>query len=283
MPEQEPEQVMVVRRLDVERAMGSVPARQFVPVSESAPDNHRFRYSVPARVVADVVAHGRFVPRTPELEDNPGLKQIIVYAVLVDGGQGRVCVYRRNKGGEARLDGKASVGLGGHVNRTPAAYRRPPMEPGQFRWIPQHVGGPTSLFEDVEYSLRKELHEEARVDVKMPWLIGLVNDDTTRVGSVHLGLVYLCEVLPSYVVPAPEVEILGWFDAYALGKAVEGNLVWKTLKHPISDPGDPGEMVRVEDGSTLKFEPWSELVVPHLGRVYVSKPPSSEGFGRVAP
>ena len=48
------------------------------------------------------------------MSTDPSLKQIIPYAVVVSGGQ--VFRYFRQGGGEARLLGLASVGVGGHIN-----------------------------------------------------------------------------------------------------------------------------------------------------------------------
>lgn len=119
----------------------------------------------------------RFVPR-PLAETDPSLKQLIPYAVLCHGG--RVFHYARAGGGEARLRAKRSIGLGGHINDVdglagPEAYRA---------------------------GLLRELGEEA--DLPGPWrerCIGLINDDATPVGQVHLGVVHLIEL------PSPGVRL----------------------------------------------------------------------------
>jgi predicted NUDIX family phosphoesterase len=76
---------------------------------------------------------------------------------------------RRTKAGaDARLHDRYSIGVGGHVN---------PSDGG--------------LDGDLGSALRREWHEELVVDFVPDFrFVGLLNDDTTPVGEVHLGLVY---------------------------------------------------------------------------------------------
>jgi predicted NUDIX family phosphoesterase len=109
--------------------------------------------------------HGYFVERR-HAEEDKSLKQIIPYALFERGGE--VFLMRRlGSGGEARLHGKLSVGVGGHIN-------------------------PVDGAEDaLEAGLQREIDEE--VDVAGPWdatPVGILNDDSTAVGAVHFGLVY---------------------------------------------------------------------------------------------
>jgi predicted NUDIX family phosphoesterase len=113
-------------------------------------------------VVAD---HGRFEPRGA-MEADPSFKQIIPYLVLRDGE--RYFLMRRTRaGGDARLHDAWSIGVGGHVN------------PGD---------------RDLAGGLLREWSEELVADFVPEFrLVGLLNDDTTDVGRVHLGAVYLAE------------------------------------------------------------------------------------------
>jgi len=114
----------------------------------------------------DLVAReGRFVPR-PAAEDDRSLKQVIPYLVLRDGD--RYFLMRRTRaGGDARLHDRCSIGVGGHLN------------PGDG---------------DLSAGLRREWHEELQADFTPDFrLVGLLNDDTTEVGSVHLGAVFVAE------------------------------------------------------------------------------------------
>lgn len=112
-----------------------------------------------------VSRHGLFMPRA-EAEQDPSHKQVIPYLVLRDG-DGWFLMRRTKAGGDARLHDLWSIGVGGHLN------------PGDA---------------DVEGCLRREWAEElvaGFVPAFEP--VGLLNDDTTAVGAVHLGFVYAAD------------------------------------------------------------------------------------------
>jgi predicted NUDIX family phosphoesterase len=112
-----------------------------------------------------VERHGRFVPRA-EAEIDPGRKQVIPYLVLRDAE--RWFLMRRTRaGGDARLHDRWSIGVGGHVN---------PGDEGL-------LGG-----------LRREWREELDAGFEPDFVpVALINDDTTDVGAVHLGVVFLAD------------------------------------------------------------------------------------------
>jgi predicted NUDIX family phosphoesterase len=126
---------------------------------------HGVRTADTDEFLAVVAAHGRFEPR-PAMESDPSFKQIIPYLVLRDGE--RYFLMRRTRaGGDARLHDAWSIGVGGHVN------------PGDG---------------DLAGGLLREWTEELVADFVPEFrLVGLLNDDTTDVGRVHLGAVYLAE------------------------------------------------------------------------------------------
>jgi predicted NUDIX family phosphoesterase len=121
-----------------------------------------------------------------EMEQDPSHKQLIPYVILrhfhPEAGE-TVFQYRRGKGqGERRLHSKRSVGIGGHicVDDETSDQDLHPYEEG----------------------MRRELAEE--VDIRTPFtqrLVGLINDDKTDVGRVHLGVVHLFDVETPQVVP----------------------------------------------------------------------------------
>jgi predicted NUDIX family phosphoesterase len=120
-------------------------------------------------LLADAVAaHGRFLER-PLAEEDAAFKQLIPYVVVRD--RGRVFLMERtDAGGDARLHRKASIGVGGHLN---------PVDTGDD---PLMVG------------LRREWAEELVADWAPEFrLVGLLNDDSNPVGSVHLGVVFEVE------------------------------------------------------------------------------------------
>ncbi|MEO6351140.1 MAG: NUDIX domain-containing protein [Candidatus Limnocylindrales bacterium] len=106
--------------------------------------------------------NGEFRPRI-DAETDPSWKQVIPYLLLRDGE--RIFLMRRTKaGGDARLHDLYSIGIGGHVNPEDA---------------------------DVIGGLRREWAEEIDADFEPEFEpIGVLNDDATPVGAVHLGLVY---------------------------------------------------------------------------------------------
>jgi predicted NUDIX family phosphoesterase len=115
----------------------------------------------------------QYRPRS-EVEDDPGYKQIIPYVVFRCNGS--VFCYTRGKSqGEARLHRLRSLGVGGHVSEEDAQ------------------GGKD--LDAYEAALRRELDEEVAVaSPGRSGRVGLINDDSTPVGRVHLGVVHLFEL-----------------------------------------------------------------------------------------
>lgn len=108
-----------------------------------------------------------FRPRS-EVETDPSYKQIIPYVVLKF--QNELFYYTRGKQGtEARLQALASIGIGGHISEEDATG------------------------EDVyRCGMLREVEEEVYLETKyQEKCIGLINDDRTPVGQVHLGIVHL--------------------------------------------------------------------------------------------
>ena len=116
-----------------------------------------------------------FLPRA-EAEIKPAYKQIIPYALIAF--QDKVVYYvRGKKAGEQRLVAKGSIGIGGHMNETDE-----------------------SLFAMDEQAYRagveREVNEEIKIDTPFEdRIVALLNDDTTEVGRVHLGIVHVFKLL----------------------------------------------------------------------------------------
>jgi predicted NUDIX family phosphoesterase len=119
-------------------------------------------------------------PRS-EVEDDPSLKQIIPYVVLR--ARDLVFCYTRGKSqGETRLHRLRSLGVGGHVDEADAEGR---------------CGR-----EAYDTAMRRELEEEVEIRSRgVMKLAGLINDDSTPVGSVHLGVVHVFDLENPFVTP----------------------------------------------------------------------------------
>lgn len=146
--------------------------------------------AAPDEFLARAMQLGRFVDRE-EAERTPAWKQWIPYCMLRCGDwspagdpaeRGVLTVQRTSKGGEARLHGSWTVGLGGHI------------EPSDATGSDADGQTPNQFF---HAALRRELQEELRLPagpLPPPRLLGLINDDTTQVGQVHAGLAYCLEL-----------------------------------------------------------------------------------------
>ncbi len=150
---------------------------------------------------------GRFRPRG-EMERDRAWKQVIPYLVLRDGP--RYFLMRRTRaGGDARLHDRWSIGVGGHLN------------PGDG---------------DLAGGLRREWAEEIAADFEPEFrLVGLLNDDSTEVGSVHVGAVYVADAGGRAVAIRETAKLSGAFAR-------------------------PDEVAAVRD----QMETWSALVFDHL-------------------
>ncbi|MEI6239709.1 MAG: phosphoesterase [Planctomycetia bacterium] len=121
--------------------------------------------------------HTSWRPRAT-VEEDPSFKQLIPYCVLAHrtpDGAVRYFAYTRGGGqSEARLRAKRSVGVGGHIASCDGEH-----------------GDDTSY----DAGMRRELAEEIAIDgAWKAHCVGLINDDSNAVGSVHLGVVHILEL-----------------------------------------------------------------------------------------
>lgn len=139
-----------------------VVARELVPAQGAW---HGLRTDGVAAFLDVVARHARFQPRDV-MERDPSHKQLIPYLVLRDGP--RYFLMRRTRAGaDARLHDRWSIGVGGHLN------------PGD---------------EDLAGGLLREWHEELVADFAPGFQpVALLNDETTEVGAVHLGIVFVAD------------------------------------------------------------------------------------------
>jgi predicted NUDIX family phosphoesterase len=156
-----------------------------------------------------------FLPRSI-VEDDPSYKQLIPYVILEhsDADTTKIFQYTRGKGqGEARLHAQKSIGIGGHISIEDA---------DGDDWYTT--------------GMQRELAEEVKIDCGgQQKIVGLIYDDTSDVGRVHLGVVHIMQ-LHSCKVSSAEIDL-----EYAGFK--------------------PIEEIRTE---LDRYETWSQLCVKHL-------------------
>ena len=163
-----------------------------------------------AALRATAAAHGRFLDR-PFAEQNPAFKQLIPY-VVVRNGERIFLMERTDAGGDSRLHRRASIGVGGHLN---------PVDKGE---------------DPLTDGLRREWAEELLTDWEPRFeLVGLLNDDSNPVGSVHLGVVFTVETNGRPVEVREHDKLIGRFAT-------------------------PSEVRAASD----RMETWSRLVAEHL-------------------
>lgn len=157
-------------------------------------------------------AHTSFRPRDT-VEDDPSYKQLIPYCIFRCGDA--VFYYRRGKlQGEGRLHSKRSIGIGGHISAD------------------DHSHAETAYLE----GMRREIEEEVYLETAyQQHCVGLINDDETEVGRVHLGIVHIFELDAPKVRPREKSIIQTGFASTA-------------------------ELAR----DRAAFETWSQICLDHL-------------------
>ena len=117
-----------------------------------------------------VIREHHFFMARAKVEDDPGYQQIIPYVVFRHRDR-YFLTHRLRASSEKRLRKQYSLGVGGHIN------------PGDL------VAG-----DPIQDGLKREWEEEViyegRFDAK---LIGLLNDESSPVSRVHLGVVFLVD------------------------------------------------------------------------------------------
>jgi predicted NUDIX family phosphoesterase len=129
----------------------------------------------PEKYLNAILSRGsNFFISRPEAESNPAYKQIIPYALIAF--QNTVLHYvRGKKAGEQRLVAKGSIGIGGHMSE----------EKDKLLW---HATDEDAYRAGVE----REVNEEIKITTQFEdRIVALLNDDSTEVGRVHLGIVHV--------------------------------------------------------------------------------------------
>lgn len=130
------------------------------------------------RIMSVLQEAGLWLGPRPQLEEMPSFRQIIPYVVLKCAGKW-VRYTRAAAGGEQRLHGRVSIGLGGHVDLPDVCL----------------VGNSIDLLKTLNDAAEREVQEELPgvVCSGKHWA-GLLVDNESPVGSVHIGVVAVWEL-----------------------------------------------------------------------------------------
>ena len=167
----------------------------------------------PERYLEQILApeHTSYRPR-PEMEEDPSFKQLIPYVIfryVDDAGGEHLFQYTRGSGqGEKRLHAKRSIGIGGHISSDDAAE-----------------------FNPYDEGMRRELAEEVHIQTDYTsQCVGLINDDETEVGRVHLGVVHIFDVTEPAVSPNEEdIAAAGFRPVAELLDELDGFETWSQI------------------------------------------------------
>ena len=163
-------------------------------------------------VILDPI-HASYRPRN-EMEDDPSFKQLNPLLHFPMRWPDFPVPARHRAGRSSRLHAKKSVGVGGHVSTLDLNGEGSPYQEG----------------------MKREIEEEVHLDAG--WTescVGLINDDETEVGKVHLGIVHIFDLDNPKVAPREKSMINAGF-------------------------APPEELVRKLD----EFETWSQICLKHL-------------------
>lgn len=169
-----------------------------------------------------------------ETETDERYKQIIPY-IIVKCGQ-KYFVYNRERGGgEQRLNGKLSIGIGGHVND---------------EHLTEITNVCTEIFEELgrrtyEVYFRDNLCEYSSQQF-LNTCKGFIYDNTTPVGRVHLGLLFELYVTHEFVSDGE----------------IHDNRQWNRWLD-LNEIKNLNDADNVNERHSIEFENWSKIVIEH--------------------
>lgn len=220
---------LTVRRMDANTLIPELPAvyNPEAPVTRLIGGGIPGLFSLPVSLVDREVC-----------ESDPSTLQLIPYVLLADQASGDFFVYvRGDMGGETRLHGKCSLGLGGHIDVAPV--------------------GDETLQEVIVKETVRELQEEVGYTFTAEELAGLnsttegieqncfiVYSDADEVGRVHLGYCFILAVARHRMGPT---------EANVINKGE-----WLSLE----------ELVGRVSNNEIELEQWSDMVLRMLVHSY---------------
>ena len=134
-----------------------------------------------------------FINRS-DAEKDVSYKQIIPYIVLQTKDFKKTAIYNR-QGSEQRLHDLWSIGIGGHINPIDMETKT------------------DSFLQILTVGMERELKEELdqRPKGELPHFVGVISEDVTDVGKVHLGAVFrILTSTPEKFLPGSELFQFTW-------------------------------------------------------------------------
>lgn len=164
-----------------------------------------------------------------QVETQPWYKQIIPYIVIQTADLLQTAVYRR-QGSETRLHDLWSLGIGGHINPVDnddvnksldkRAERNESRSFAPHEFSPKKFNDSAEQFKNIIYSgMMRELDEELfnLPGEISPLFYGLINEEETAVGQVHLGVVFrILTDCPERFEPGEELSGFKWESTASL-------------------------------------------------------------------
>ena len=129
-------------------------------------------------ITATLYGAGLWLGPRPQLEEMPSFRQIIPYVALRCADKW-VRYTRTPAGGEQRLHGRVSIGLGGHIDLPDVSM----------------VGNSIDLMKTLGEAAEREVEEELPgISSSSRRWAGLLVDNDSAVGLVHIGVVAIWEI-----------------------------------------------------------------------------------------
>ena len=156
-------------------------------------------YEYMISLLNDMWETGGSVQRRGDMEEDMSYLQPIPYTVIKQGD--KYFTYTRLEGGgESRLHGKSSIGVGGHQNSV------------EYAWNFEHLLAVNNSRElEEEVFIRDENGEEISSHyelAKESTITGLMYNQDTEVDSVHLGVLNIISIPETWTVEPKETDTL---------------------------------------------------------------------------
>jgi len=129
-----------------------------------------------------------------DAEKDVSYKQIIPYIIIQTKDFEKTVIYNR-QGSEQRLHDLWSIGIGGHINPIDMETQT------------------DSFLQILTVGMERELTEELdqRPEKDLPYFVGVISEDVTDVGKVHLGAVFrILTSAPEKFLPGSELFQFTW-------------------------------------------------------------------------